>query len=119
MAGHKVIKGVCLCAATDDEDYLLLMQVSSSPYNEHKTKCLDIGSSFQGTTLAEYYRSLAHVDQDHVIYLYISMEEYDGDLVEYFSLTPYHLRSGVVSPVNQYLYGVLADFGVVNMLNQH
>jgi KaiC/GvpD/RAD55 family RecA-like ATPase len=107
--GHKAIDAVC-CSYYSLEKYLLLIQVSLSPYHNHASKWFDICDSFEGKkSMAEYYRHLAQVDANHVIYLYISPKELaqDGKLINVFELKIHDTGSHSLQSSDSYLFGLL------------
>ena len=73
--GHVAIDGVCAAKeATSNIAYLLLIQVSLSPYINHHSKARDCCTTklAENFTVAEYYSKFVSVDENNVIYVYAS-----------------------------------------------
>ena len=93
-SGHPAIDSVCVALTESEEKFLLLLQVSLSSYSEHLSKAVDIrrGVTKQerksveeilpqqsaSTSIAQYYQYLGgNIDNDRVMYVYISPKEID------------------------------------------
>ena len=120
--GHPAIDGVCLAVDSENHKYLLLLQISLSEYRKHESKGIDIRNQvqkkFEGTvhrgTIAEYYKHLANVEDENVIYVYVSPEEGRPPSCNTFcqELRRHDTRTGSSSPP-QYLYGFCVDSDTV------
>ena len=116
---HPAIDGVCVALDSNDVKYLLLLQVSLSEYRLHESKGIDIrkevDKKFEGEvcdttkTIAEYYKGLAGVEDNKVIYVYISPKEVSRPDINTFrqELGTHFTRSGTRPP--QYFYGFCVD----------
>ena len=116
---HPAIDGVCVALDSNDDKYLLLLQVSISEYRLHESKGIDIRNEvdkkFEGKvcnrtrTIAEYYKDLAGVEDNKVIYVYISPKEVRPPDFTTFrqELRTHFTRSGSRPP--QYFYGFCVD----------
>ena len=114
---HPAIDAVCVALDSDNVKYLLLLQVSLSEYRLHESKGIDIRKEvtkkFEGevcdTTIAEYYRGLAGVEDNKVIYVYISPKEVSHPDIYTFrqELQIRNNRSGTTPP--RYFYGFCVD----------
>lgn len=118
---HPTIDGVCVALDSNDDKYLLLLQVSISDYRSHDSKGIDIRNEvdkkFEGKvcnrtkTIAEYYKDLAGVEDNKVIYVYISPKEVrPPDLTTFYQeLKRHSTKSGSSSKIPQYFYGFCVD----------
>ena len=71
---------VFINGAAFEDKYLLLLQLSISPYKDHVSKGNDIRNTIPAMegrdgSIAEYYQSLCGVADDRVIYVYVSPKE--------------------------------------------
>ena len=123
--GHRAIDAVCHAEETNGQEYLLLIQVSLSTYEEHRSKAVDIRSkvvslekdvssrspnpdpnSDAHPTIAEFYRKMADVSEDHVIFLYASPTELDEPKAQFDAdLINRKTRIGTSAP--PYKYGFI------------
>lgn len=92
---HQAIDGVCV-ASIGEIKYLLLLQVSLSPYKVHVSKGNDIrklipsieGGTDTQKTIAEYYQHLSgDIPSDQVIYVYVSPEETSPQMISYSTMS--------------------------------
>lgn len=121
---HPAIDGVCVAQEkTTKQRYLLLMQVSLSTYENHNSKGIDITksvtwpeSAFKNTSVAKYYANLCDVEEDHVIYLYISPRKLDADR-SVFTQECDGAETGLNKVSNKYWYGfVKADSDAATLI---
>ena len=89
--GHPAIDAVCLTKnnrnPTDDNNYLLLIQVSLSTHSSHNSKAADIRKAvarpekdIAAVSVAQFYLDLAEkenykIEENHVVYVYASPKE--------------------------------------------
>ena len=101
----------------DDDMYLVLLQVSLSTYANHEAKSVDIYksvSSFEShfspnsCTIAAYYKNLARVDEQHVVYIYLSPKEYysSGDILAALNVSTVETRN---SERENYWFGLVQE----------
>ena len=124
---HPAIDGVCV-TCIDAKKYLLLLQVSLSPYKDHVSKgndiikqCIPSKEGGMGTrkTIAEYYQHLGgDIPNDQVIYVYVSPEETrsPNDVIFNHELTVSDTRSGCGSQ-QKFWYGFL-DSAMERLMKQ-
>ena len=132
--GHLVIDSVCVASSTESEQYLLLLQVSLSSYLEHLSKAIAIRQSIHqpermyveeiekqraslasasalasaSFSIAKYYQYLGgNVDDDKVIYVYVSPKETEApnDITFSPELRDHGTRGSTGSPA--YWYGFI------------
>ncbi len=74
-AGHKAIDAVVRARGNDDIVYLLLIQISLSPYNKHDSKYEDIFCRLKEPgnekSILEYYSYISGVSSRNALYLYV------------------------------------------------
>ena len=132
---HPAIDAVCV-AEEDNcrQKYLLLIQVSISPYKEHHSKGIDIrktvdlpekkhscllltaSSTSASPSVAKYYQCLGeNIDDDKVIYVYISPKETEppDDITFLPELRGHGTRGSTDPPA--YWYGFI-DSSMKNIL---
>lgn len=82
---HPVIDAIGLLQV-ENEEYLVMLQVSLSPHKDHRSKASDITKAVDKQervackydtklTIAEYYQKLAGVDDEHTAYIYTSPKQ--------------------------------------------
>ena len=83
---HPVIDAVGVFDTSDTSNcgrYLVMIQVSLSRYSVHESKATNIynklcrpeSTAAKESTIAEYYKNLAGVDDAHTVYVYVSPSE--------------------------------------------
>lgn len=72
--GHEAINAVLKVCNESGEEYLLLIQMSLSKYEEHGAKHVSINNRYKPykKTIIDYYRDLCKVEETNCVYLYIS-----------------------------------------------
>lgn len=100
---HPAIDGVGVLK-TDSTKYLVLLQVSLSPYRSHSSKHQDIVAKKVPSiekSIISYYRELGEIPEDRVIYVYVSLNqlhEESSSLDIFASLTTTTRRGTVKRP---------------------
>ena len=118
---HPAIDAVCYAKESGVENwFLLLIQVSLSCYEDHRSKGFDIGKSVVGdekrvggganVSVAKYYRNKLNIQDSHVAYIYASPKSLKEPRAEFTQeLLDRNLRSHTSTELSKYRYGFVMD----------